>query len=86
MYAAYQITWMESESGWGQRVDGISLYPSLQKAEEAISDHWIEEKRRNPSGIVPEIYVRPERPVLVEITKEVHDRLQRDPTGELWIK
>ena len=48
--------WEESERGWGARPDGYSVHKSMADLRQYLADEREAERRRNPSGIVPDEY------------------------------
>lgn len=50
--------WEESERGWGTRPDGYSIHKSAEDLRRYLADEWAAEKKRNPSGVVPDEYSR----------------------------
>lgn len=54
-YTVVVQEWIESERGWGQRPDGVSLHVSRQELESFIANHW-----EGQPDETPEIYSRPE--------------------------
>ena len=50
--------WEESERGWGARPDGYSVHKSMADLRQYLADEREAERRRNPSGIVPDEYSR----------------------------
>lgn len=68
--------WIESESGWGQRSDGVSLHLTTDDHKIFVKKHWDDEKKRNPSGITPSIYTREDgAPGLVDIPEDFYNVL-----------
>ena len=68
--------WYESERGWGQRPDGVSLQLSEKDRVAYCEKYWEEEKKRNTSGKVPDKYSIPDEyskengsPVLIDLDK-----------------
>lgn len=39
MKTAYKLNWIESEAGWGQRSDGVSLHRSISDAQKYSKQH-----------------------------------------------
>ncbi len=64
--AVYRIDWTESERGWGQSSAGHSDYDTLEEAKTAIVEHW----KKYPDDHVPDYYIRPSEPYLVEKEKD----------------
>lgn len=68
--------WIESESGWGQRPDGISVHLDTESCKKYIEQYWANEKKRNPSGKTPECYSREDgRPFVKTVGEKVYQRL-----------
>lgn len=79
-YVAYLITWIESESGWGCRPDGISLHSTKEKAEQYVRDYW----SRMPKN-VPSEYSRPDgASELVEINEKLATDLVDTGSARYW--
>lgn len=51
--------WIESERGWGCRLDGYSIHLSEKDRTEFVNNFIAEERKRNPSEVVPDCYSRP---------------------------
>jgi hypothetical protein len=89
---AVVVYWTESEAGWGQSSDGMSIYLTEDLAKKAIDKHWDEEEDRNPSGITPSCYVFPSEPSICLITKEKYNELPKtcgyhtDERNPPWFK
>lgn len=64
--AVYEIIWIESERGFGQKEFKRSYHETLAEANKAIEKHWKEEEEINPGGHVPDWYIKPGAPKLVE--------------------
>jgi len=81
--------WEESERGWGCRPDGFTLHLSMAAAGTYLLERAENERKNNPSGVVPEEYTRPcgiARPV--DVDAAVHNRLldmQEKGTPTMWI-
>jgi len=58
-----EVEWTEKERGWGQRPDGFTYYPSIEKAKAAIEKYW----DKMPKDEVPECYSAPSEPKYVEV-------------------
>ena len=71
MTVVVEVEWIEKERGWGQRPDGFSYYPSMEKAKRHIKKYWDSMPKE-----APECYSSPCDPTLVEV----------DPTFELLVK
>lgn len=70
---AYYISWTESECGWGQRPDGITIYKSVEDGKKHIKKHWDSMPKELPNE-----YSRPnfEEAKLVEISQSLYKALQ----------
>lgn len=78
MKAVYRIDWTEYERGWGQRPDGYQLCIDKKAADKVIEEHVAAEKKRNPSGAVPDYYFAPSQPRLVEVDLKTYKKVQKD--------
>lgn len=85
-YVAYLVSWTESERGWGQRPDGVSLHLTQEDAKDYISKHWEEEKKSNAGGGTPDIYVRNDfsEGKLVVINAKCHKDLVKAKSLHFW--
>jgi hypothetical protein len=81
-YLAYQIDWLELESGWGQRSSGSTLHRSKQVADEYIDGYWKRTKERYGSSL-PDEYLKPGEPYQVEIDEAIIIHLEK--VGSFWI-
>lgn len=86
MHAVVLVEWTESERGWGQRPDGVSLHLSAEAAKAYIDDYWKREKEYNPSGVVPDEYSFPESGrTMVTVDDETHKQILESNSGlRLW--
>lgn len=50
--------WEESERGWGTRPDGYSIHKSRADLSKFLAEERDAERKRNPSGKVPDEYSR----------------------------
>ena len=67
--------WIESERSWGIRPDGHSIHFTVDQVQQCIDDHWTKEAKRNPDGVAPACYSRPEsKPYWAEITESEVDK------------
>lgn len=73
----YKIEWMESERGWGTKPFKDTYHLTREDAQQAIRNHRMKEKKRNPSGEVPDWYVFPEGIYPVEATPELIDWIEK---------
>lgn len=70
------MTWTESESGWGQRPDGISIHLTVEDCKTFQAAYWEEERKRNPSGVTPAEYTRPDdNPTVIDVDQALYARL-----------
>jgi len=63
---AYRVDIIESERGWGQKVDDRKYFTgpdALKKAEDFVIEH--NRESMPPARVAPDIYWRAERPILV---------------------
>lgn len=74
MKAAYRINWTEYERGWGSRPDGYTLCRDREAAETRIKEHWAKYPPRSQG--VPDYYIAPSDPFLVEIDDELAEQLE----------
>ena len=77
---AIVVYWTESEAGWGQRPDGLTIYPNREDADKGIEKHWEFEKSLNPGGGVPSCYVRPSSPTLCAVPNEIYKDIKKTGT------
>lgn len=75
MQPAILVRWTESERGWGQRPDGVSLHRSKEAAEQFIKEYWDRMPPRGPNGQVPDEYSFPNNARIVVM---VNDELWAD--------
>jgi len=67
VWAAYAIDWLESERGWGSKIDDTTYYKTKKEAQD-VCDKWLaDELKRNPSRIAPDYYYQPQEPRLVDL-------------------
>lgn len=52
--------WEESERGWGSRPDGFTVHLTEEDHKAFLAKHYADERKRNPSGVVPDEYSRPD--------------------------
>lgn len=86
IFAVYVIDWEESERGWGTRPDGSSFHCSIAEGQAFVKNYWDEEKKRNPSGAVPDEYSRPLSEIgrLIRVKKDFYDRVMQEKSVRLW--
>lgn len=53
----FKVIIIESERGWGQKIDEIKSFDTMEEAEKFIKDH----NAQNTEETVPDIYWRAER-------------------------
>jgi hypothetical protein len=71
--------WEESERGWGQRPDGVSLHLSMEDLELFIKEYW-----EMQPDFVPDEYSRPansSRPRTVYVDKYMHKQIKKSHYG-----
>lgn len=61
--AKWAVDVIESERGWGQKVDETKLFPSFEEAVAFVKTT----NAKNNLPVVPDIYWRAEEPYLVEV-------------------
>jgi len=66
--------YIESERGWGQRSDGYSVHLTMEDYKAYLAERVAAERKLNPSGDVPECYVRA---CGSPVTKDVEAKLYR---------
>ena len=76
--SAYRVEWIEHERGWGQRHVSYSYYLSEEEALEANKKYNDSLPSREELGGVPECYITPESPELVEVDLETYQNLVND--------
>lgn len=80
MHPAILVSWTESERGWGQRPDGVSLHPTKDLAEEYIKEYWARQPPRDKNGNPPDCYVRPESArTMVMVDNQLYDEITHSP-------
>lgn len=87
MKLAILMTWTESERGWGCRPDGASLHLSQESLKKYIADYWAKEKERNPSGVTPHEYTRPdgENGRVCLVTDDLYEDIRMSEGGyRMW--
>lgn len=81
---AWKLDWMESERGWGRSEDGTTLHIDLAEAKRYVEEFYANERKRNPSGVVPDCYTQPDcEPTLVNINADLALQLQQTPS--FWV-
>lgn len=86
-YRLYEVQWYESERGWGQQYSHSKYFVTLDGAKQHIKKEW-EDKDR--SGPVPDWYLFPMEPKLVEVQRDLYLRIiesthtnsEKDKKGE----
>ena len=74
MNAVYRVEWIESERGWGQRPDGISLHKDKNEMERFINAY---ESRGSM-----DCYSRAIDKQLVEVDEKIYQEVQK--RGSMW--
>ncbi len=76
--AKWEITWWESERGWGQKPISTQLFDTKEEALAAIKKHWDE----YPDGPTPDYYIFPSHksPYLVEVESPKKKKSTKAPT------
>jgi len=77
MHAVYCINWTEFERGWSHRPDGHTLHVSKE-----VADTYRANFLACQPETVPHEYSKPGDPFLVEVPRDVFDRLQFK--GTIW--
>lgn len=67
VWAAYAVDWLESERGWGSKIDDTTYYKTKEEADKVCADWLVEERKRNPSGRAPDYYYQPQDPRLIDL-------------------
>lgn len=49
----YRVDFIESERGWGQKIDDIKYFDTAQEAQKFVKDY---NDKHNPPGPVPDWY------------------------------
>lgn len=73
--ALYQIKWTEFERGWGQRPDGETYYLDKETADRAYNKAF-----EGRGDCVPDYYVNPSKPKLVEVDEELYQKVLKNAT------
>lgn len=77
MQKVYCQKWLESNSDMGPSENGYSLHMSEEDVREFIKAYW-----DNMPDEIPQTYSRPEGvPQLVEVDKEIYDKVSRSKFG-----
>jgi hypothetical protein len=80
MQPAILVHWTESESGWGQRPDGISLHANKEDADQYVKEYWDRMPPRDENGRPPDVYVRPESArTLIMVDNKLYDEIAHSP-------
>lgn len=74
MKALYAMEWLEYERGWGCRREGVSLHLDKAQADRIIAK---EASKRNETKDVPDYYLLPQAPVLIEVSEEEYAKVER---------
>jgi hypothetical protein len=76
-----KVEWIESERGWGQRPDGISLHISQKEAEKYIVKYW----KDQTNDFVPDEYSYPEEPKSFDLNnKKIIKELKENKSIRIW--
>ena len=74
--------WEESEAGWGCRPDGYSVHLTESDRIAYVADYWAEERKRNPSGVTPHEYERPDgTSYMAEVDEETYNKVKETKNG-----
>ena len=65
MNSKYRVYIIESEAGWGSKVDGHRDFDSFEEANNYYTDY----NKQNNQDKVPSIYLRAEKPKLVDLDR-----------------
>lgn len=63
MKAAYRVDYIESERGWGQRIDFQRDFDNLEEATKAVAEF----NAQNKETVVPDWYMYATTPYLVDL-------------------
>lgn len=63
MNAKYEVCIIESERGWGQRVDEVRHFDSKKEADDFVKDY----NKENNLSVVPDWYMYATEPKLVDL-------------------
>lgn len=74
---AVVVYWTESEAGYGQRPDGLTIFRNREDADKGIAEHWEFEKSLNTGGGVPSCYVRPGAPSLCAVPNDIYKDIKK---------
>jgi hypothetical protein len=66
MNAKYEVCIIESERGWGQRVDEVKHFDSKIDADKFVKDY----NAKNTSPVVPDWYMYASEPKLVDLDQK----------------
>lgn len=72
------VYWIESERGWGQRPDGLSLHLTEEDKKKYEKEYW----SKMPDGPAPDEYSRPEGSKTINVTDELYNKVEEK--GGSW--
>lgn len=81
MNEVFLISWLESERGWGTRLDGCSIHLSLEDASFFVKDY----NKTLPDAVAEE-YSRPDgSPKKVNVSLEIYNKILDSKNGvRIW--
>ena len=82
-YKVICVPWYESEQGWGQRGDGVSLHLDSETAEEYKTNHMEWQSSLHPEGEVPYEYNFAERGKEILVNKTLYNKIKKSKNGTL---
>jgi hypothetical protein len=72
--------WIESERGWGQRPDGVSLHLTLDDVKDYVKAYW-----ETMPNTVPYEYSKPVgKPTLVRVNDSVYEAVKSGKNGRRY--
>lgn len=74
MNAVYRVEWIESERGWGQRPDGVSLHKNKEEMERFVQNY-------ESKGSI-DCYSRAIDKKLIEVDETIYREVQM--RGSMW--
>jgi len=76
-HKVYIIDWYESERGWGQRPDGVSLHLSQEDINIYIENYWLEECSDQDDDYIPDEYSAPStyNGTIIEVSEEIYRKI-----------
>lgn len=74
-------TWTESEAGFGQRPDGVSIHLTKEDCENYVKKYW-----ETMSDNVPDEYSRPDGNLnVIKVTDELYEDIKKSDYGiRIW--